>query len=185
MAEFKRLWSTLEAAYEDLYPRPLTAAGTERHRQAGGGARGERAGWEAKLLLSLVYQKPHPLQPRHALPFGLSQPQANYWIHRRLPVVPRALPLRGMRPERDASQVAPLLAREGDVFARALDGTERRRQRPQDPAQQPDHYSGKKKAHSDNHLLLVKDPTGKVLSLRPTVAGNPHAKKAADDAVIV
>jgi hypothetical protein len=185
VAEFKRLLPAFEAAYEDLYPRHLTAAGTERQRQAGGGAKGELAGWEAKLLFILVYQKTHPLQTMQALHFGLSQPQANYWIHRLLPVVPRALQTLGMRPERDASQVATSpLALEGDVLAMALDGTERRRQRPQDPAQQRDHYSGKKKAHTDKNLLLVNETTGKVIYLSPTVAGKMHDKKAADEAVI-
>src|SRR5512143_1309888 len=106
LAEFTRLLPAFEAAYEDLYPHHLTAAGTVRHRQAGGGAKGELAGWEAKLLVILVYQQTHPLQTMQALHCGLSQPQANYWLHRLLPVVQRALQTLGMRPERDASQVA-------------------------------------------------------------------------------
>jgi len=36
-----------------------------------------------------------------------------------------------------------------------IDGTERRRQRPQDPARQKAHYSGKKKVHTDKNLVLV------------------------------
>ena len=77
VAEFRRLLPAFEAAYEDRYPRHRTAEGTERQRQAGGGAKGELVGWEAKLLFILVYQKTHPLQTMQALHFGLSQPQAN------------------------------------------------------------------------------------------------------------
>jgi len=47
-------------------------------------------------------------------------------------------------PERDPSTLAELLA-EYDLLEFAIDGTERRRQRPQDPVQQKAYYSGKKK----------------------------------------
>jgi hypothetical protein len=43
------------------------------------------------ILFILVYQKTHPLQTMHGLHFGLSQPQAHYWIHHLLPVLQRAL----------------------------------------------------------------------------------------------
>jgi hypothetical protein len=50
-----------------------------------------------------------------------------------------------MAPERDASRVAtsPLALEEAPALA--IDGTERRRQRPTDAAQQKALYSGKKK----------------------------------------
>jgi hypothetical protein len=67
----------------------------------------------------------------------------------------------------------------------AIDGTERRRQRPQDPTRQQAHYSGKKKAHTDKNLLRVHEVTGKGVYLGPTVAGKMHDKKAADEAPIV
>jgi hypothetical protein len=77
-----------------------------------------------------------------------------------------------MRPERDASRVATsALALEGGSLALAMDGTERRRQRPQDPTQQQEHDCGKKKTHTDQTLLRVNEPTGKVMYLGPTVAG--------------
>ena len=66
----------------------------------------------------------------------------------------------------------------------ALDGTERRRQRPQDPAAQKAHYSGKKKAHTDKNIVLINESTHKVVYLGPTEAGAKHDKKAADDATI-
>jgi len=90
-----------------------------------------------------------------------------------------------MQPEREASCVATsLLVQEGTPDL-AIDGTERRRQRPKDAAKQREHYSGKKKAHTDKNILLVNESTGKVLYLSPTVAGKTHDKKAADEAGIV
>jgi hypothetical protein len=89
-----------------------------------------------------------------------------------------------MAPERDASQVATShLMLEGAPHV-ALDGTERRRQRPQDAARQKEHDSGKQKAPTDTNLLLVNDHTGKVAYLGPTIAGKMHDKKAADEAHI-
>jgi hypothetical protein len=72
-----------------------------------------------------------------------------------------------MAPERDASQVATShLTLEGAPNM-AIDGTERRRQRPQDATAQQAHYSGKKKAHTDKNILLVNEMTSKVVYLGP------------------
>jgi len=45
----------------------------------------------------------------------------------------------------------------------------RRRQRPQGAVAQKEHYSGKKKAHTDKNILLVNGHTRKVAYLGPTV----------------
>src|SRR5712692_6443594 len=120
----------------------------------------------------------------HGLQFRLSQPQTNDWIHHLLPVLQRAFAALGMAPERDASRVAPSpLALEGAPDM-AIDGTERRRQRPTNAAQQQEQYSGKKKTHTDKNLLLVNEHTDKVIYLGPTVAGKTHDKQAADQAQI-
>ena len=62
---------------------------------------------EDRLLFILIYLKTNPLQTRQGLQFGLSQPQANYWIHHSLPVVQAALQALGLTPERDGSQSRP------------------------------------------------------------------------------
>ena len=137
-----------------------------------------------RLLCILVYLKTNPLQTMHGVQFGLSQPQANYWIHHLLPVVQAALEALGMSPERDGRQVRTSeLALEGTPDL-ALDGTERCRQRPQDATEQKAHYSGKKKAHTDKNIVLIIESTHKVVYLGPTEGGSKHAKKAADEAAI-
>jgi hypothetical protein len=156
--------------------------GKVRQRQVGGGAKGVLPEMEDKLLFILVYQKTHPLQTLHGLHFGLSQPQTNYWIHHLLPVVQRALADLGLAPEREASRVAESpLALEG-ASELAIDGSERRRQRPQDAVAHKEHYSGKKKAHTDKNILVVNGRPRKGVYLGPTVAGKTHDKKAADEA---
>jgi hypothetical protein len=181
--EFTCLLPAFASAYTTLYPPDKTRTGEARQRQRGGGAKAVLSLWEDKLLFILVYQKTNPLQTMHALQFGLSQPQANYWIHHLVPVLQQALAQMGHQPERDATQLSQsALVWESEAPDLLLDGTERRRQRPQDPAQQRAHYSGKKKAHTDKNVLLVHAQTHKVVYLGATLAGKTHDKKAADEA---
>jgi hypothetical protein len=182
--EIERLLPAFEAAYATHYPPQRTLGGEPRQRQAGGGANGVLDRPDDRLLFILVYLKTNPLQAMHGLQFGLSQPQANYWIHHLLPVVQRALRALGMTPVRDASQVAHSALAEEGTPDWALDGTERRRQRPQDLAAQQEHYSGKKKTHSDKNIVLINESTDKVIYLGPTEPGTKHDKKAADEANI-
>ena len=183
--EFQQLVPAFETAYEQLYPSGQTREGKIRQRRIGGGTKGVLQRFEDKLLFLLVYQKTNPLQTMHALQFGLSQPQANYWIHHLLPVLQRALADLGMQPEREANCVSTSALVQESAPDLAIDGTERGRQRPKDAALQKEHYSGKKKAHTDKNILLVNESTGKVLYLSPTVAGKTHDKKAADAAGII
>ena len=89
-----------------------------------------------------------------------------------------------MLPERDGKQLATNnLALEGQPDL-ALDGTERRRERPKDKEQQKSTYSGKKKTHTVKNILVVNETTSKVVYLGPTEPGSKHDKKAADEAAI-
>ncbi len=183
-AEFARLLPAFATAYAALYPSDQTLEGKPRQRRVGGGTPGALPQMEDKLLFILVFQKTNPLQTMHSVQFDLSQPQANYWIHHLLPVLQRALAALDVAPERDAGRVATSpLALEGAPNL-ALDGTERRRQRPQEAIAQTEHDSGKKQAHTDKNLLLVNANTRKVSYLGPTIAGKTHDKKAADAAQI-
>jgi hypothetical protein len=182
--EFQQWLPAFQRAYDQRYPDTLTRTGKPRQRRAGGGAKGVLQRFEDKLLFILVCQKTNPPQTMHALQFHMSQPQANYWIHQLLPVLQQALAALGHAPERDASRLATSpLALEG-APATAIDGTERRRQRPTDARLPQEHYSGKKQTHTDKNLLLVHETTSKVVYLGPTIAGRTPDKKAADEAQI-
>jgi len=181
--EFGHLLQAFAAAHAALYPPHKTLQGKPRQRQRGAGAKAVLSRWEDKLLFILVYQKTNPLQTMHALQFGLSQPQANYWVHHLLPVLQRALCDLGHQPERDATQLSQsALVWENSTPDLLVDGTERRRQRPQEAAKQRAHYSGKKKAHTDKNVVLVHAQTHKVVYLGPTRHGSVHDKKTVDEA---
>ena len=87
----------------------------------------------------------------------------------------------GMTPERNPQAVRDnVLANESNPDL-VIDGTERRRQRPKDAKKQTEHYSGKKKAHTDKNILLANSHTRKVVYLSPTESGKKHDKKIADE----
>jgi hypothetical protein len=182
--EFEILLPNFRWAYEKHYPSGFTFDGKERQREVGGGVKGALSKFADRLLFILVYQKTNPLQTMHGLQFGLSQAQTNYWIHRLLPVLQETLASIGMRPERDAILVATNPATTEGGANLAIDGTERRLQRPVDPVKQKEKYSGKKKAHTDKNILLVNENTKKVIYLSPTVEGKRHDRKAAKEASI-
>ena len=181
LAEFERLLPPFQAAYERTYPPDLTYEGKARQRGAGGGAKGTLPSVADKLLFILVYQKTNPLQVMHGLHFALSQAQTHYWIHRLLSVLQHALRAMGQAPEREAHRVETSALALAGAPTLAVDGTERRRQRPRDAAKQQEHYSGKKKTHTDKNILLVNEQTDQVVYLGPTLPGKTHDKKAVDE----
>ena len=142
--EFEALLSAFAASYEEQNAAHRTVSGQERQRRKGGGNKSKLASMEDKRLFILVYEKTYPLQTMLGLQFGLSQGRVNEWIHRLTPIVQQALTTRGLSPARDGPAVATSeLVVEGGADL-VMDGTERRRQRPQDEQAQTDPYSGKK-----------------------------------------
>jgi len=141
--EFERLLPLFEAAWEDHrknYHRPLE----ERKRVLGAGRPGKLRRAEDKLLFILVYFKVYPLQEVQGMLFGLSQGQANEWIHRLTDVLHTTLQRDLQLPARDAAPLEAVLAAcESHSFV--IDGTERPTQRSSHDAVQREHYSGKKK----------------------------------------
>lgn len=145
--EFEALLGAFSDAYNQRYGSDQTVTGQVRQRRKGGGSKGKLRRMEDKLLFILVYQKTYPLQTMLGLQFGISQGRVNEWVHRLTPILQQALTALGMTPERDGQAVqGSELALEAGADL-ILDGTERRRQRPQNAAAQTAHYSGKKSPH--------------------------------------
>jgi hypothetical protein len=179
VAEFEQLLPAFSQAWQ-RYVEQEFVEGKERQRQPGGGRKPTLATMEDKLLFILFYLKTYPLQEVIAFLFGMSQGQANVWIHRLAQVLQMALGIEGHLPERDGAQLAEALA-EYDILEFAIDGAERRRQRPKDKKEQKKYYSGKKKAHTVKNNVVVHTESRKVLYLSKTVEGKKHDKKLADE----
>jgi hypothetical protein len=151
-----------------------------RGRCPGGGRKSTLHTSESKLLFMLIYVKLYPLQVVLGVLFGMSQSQANEWIHTLTPILRDALERSHHLPERDGSRLAAVLeATEEDLAL--LDGVERPRQRPCDPDQQRANYSGKKKGHRRKNMVVSPYRQRRVNDLSETVEGRRHDKPMADE----
>lgn len=144
-----RAMTSLDRAEFDTLAEVFGQAWAEHQQQAGrnnakGGRPEQLQGIEEKLFFILFYLKTYPLQEVLGHLFGLSQGQASMWVHRLSEVLQTALRHSGHAPARLPEEMLARLAEE-DPQRFAIDGTERRIQRPQDDEAQRQHYSGKKK----------------------------------------
>lgn len=178
--EFQLVLPAFTRAYARRYPATKTVGGRERQRRAGGGRKGVLDTPQQKLLFALVFLKAYPLQVLLGEVFELSQPQANHWIHRLLPVLQQALQAMGVRPDRTPHQFSRNVRRRGEPLDLVIDGTERRRQRPKNKAIRDEFYSPHKKAHTDKNLVISPVKTRRISFLSQTYRGRVHDKKMAD-----
>jgi len=178
-AEFESLLPLFEEAWND-YVRETYIKGKERERAPGGGRKPKLRTAEDKLLFILVYLKTYPLQQMIAVLFGMSQSQANVWIHRLSEVLKRALGDGEYLPERNPAASEEALKKcPGLSFV--IDGTEREIQRPKDPKEQIIFYSGKKKTHTVKNIVIADAVSKKVIFLSRTCEGKKHDKKICDE----
>lgn len=183
--EFQLLLPAFERAYARQYPTTKTQAGDTRQRQAGGGRKPALDTPEQKLLFALVYLKTYPLQSLLGEVFDLSQPRANVWIHRLLPVLQQGLKHLGVRPERNPRQFSRSVRRRGEGRDLIIDGTERRRRRPKNKAIRDEFYSKHTHTHTDKNLVISSVKTKRISFLSQTYRGRVHDKKMADTERVV
>lgn len=138
-AEFEKLCLSFKEAWDKQVER-------EGRDPSKGGRKPRLESIEDKLFFILFYLKIYPLQEVIGHLFGLSQGQANVWIHKLSLVLKEALKQEGYVPARLSEEMLQRLAEEGSQDF-GIDGTERRINRPKDEARQKQHYSGKKSAY--------------------------------------
>jgi hypothetical protein len=126
----------------EAYLAHYTLEGKIRQRQASIKKDSVFQSTQDMLLFSLSYLKNNPLQQYHAFQFGMTQPQANQWIHRTLDWLWQTLAGLKELPARSDQDLLQVLASQLEVL---LDGTERPIQRSRDYQTQKEHFSGKKK----------------------------------------
>lgn len=132
-----------------------------------------------KLFFILYYLKNNPLQESLAASFGMTQPQANKYIHIYKKVLHEALSVFNCLPERKVSKLKDrLLASGEDEFY--CDGTERLIPRSTDWETQKENYSGKKHAHSKKNNVVTNTKC-EIEYLSQTYEGSVHDKKITDE----
>ena len=146
--EFEKLLTHFEMAYHaHRYDHHVVKK--SRKRRYGGGRKPRLAAMEDKLLFMLFYFKVYPLQEVMAFLFETSQGRVNEWIHTLSMVLKMALGEAQVLPERDPQNLEQTLALCVSVDF-IIDGTERRIQRPQDPTEQHEKYSGGMRLRRDS-----------------------------------
>jgi hypothetical protein len=142
-SEFAKLLVPFAMAYHAyMYDHHVTKKA--RKRRYGGGRKSRLASMEDKLLFILFYCKVYPLQEVIAFLFDTSQGRVNEWMHTLSMVLQMALGEAHALPERNPKNLEQTLALCVSVDF-IIDGTERRIQRPQEPTEHKEKYSGKKK----------------------------------------
>ena len=135
---------------------------------------------EDKLFFTLFYLRHYPTQEVLGFLFGISQGQANHWIHRLTPLVKKALGDEKELPGRTAADVNEFLQACPEL-AFIIDGTDRPIRRPQDSEARRKDYSGKKKRHTKKNIVITEKATGEVLGLGATQPGSKHDKACVDE----
>ena len=133
-----------------------------------------------KLFFILFYYKIYPIQSAMGVIFDMSQSQVCTWIHILGPIVQRALGIEKCLPERNPRKLKEALEACA-MHDFIIDGTERERQRPSDPNEQRDFYSGKHKAYTYNNIVIVDEHRKTVEYLSQTYEGTCHDKTICDE----
>jgi hypothetical protein len=150
-----------------------------RKRAYGAGRKPELKKPADQLLFILVYFRLYPIQEVQGFLFGLSQSQANEWVHRLTRVLNQALGDEKQLPEREPANLKQVLEACPSLEF-MIDGTERPINRPKDKADRKTYYSGKKKAHTVKNNV-ISERRGQVVFLSDTYEGKMHDKKIADE----
>lgn len=177
VSEFEALLPSFGNAWDDFGRETFEHEG--RKRAVGAGRKAHLKLLEDKLLFILMYFRLYPTQEVQGLLLGMSQAQANQWIHRLTGVLNQTLGYEQPLPEREPTNLERILQ---DCLSLEfmIDGTERRINRPKDQADRKTYYSGKRQTHTVKNLV-VHDRQGKVRYLSDTDEGKTHDKAIADE----
>ena len=177
-------FEALLPSFAQAYRQSLLHSDTERKRAPGGGRKPTLRTMEAKLFYILFYCKCYPTFDLASVLFNFDRSPAHDWVHRLLPILEAALGQKMMLPERKLESIEQFLERFPEVQEVILDGTERPVQRPKNPEQQKEHYSGKKKRHTRKHIT-GSTRNKRVIVLTQARAGKVHDKRQLDEADLV
>jgi len=182
LSQFAAVVPSFRAVYErsQLEYRPMS----ERQRGLGGGRKARLKSIEDKLFYILFYLKCYPTFDLLSVLFNFDRACAHDWVHRLLPILEETLGEKQVLPARKMRSIEEFLSHCPGVGEVIIDGTERPVQRPQDPDQQKENYSGKKKRHTRKHIT-VSTSKKKILVLTPARGGSVHDKRQIDEAELL
>lgn len=150
-----------------------------RQRVPGAGHKGVLDTAEKKLFFTLFYLKVYPTF--RVLGFLFNKPFGKLVaeLRRYRQALEQALGYKIALPERRLPTVEEFLAKFPQTTHLLVDATERPMRRPANKKSPRDHYSGKKKRHTRQHVLLT-DEHRKILALSPAKPGRRHDQRLLD-----
>jgi hypothetical protein len=148
----------------------------------GGGNTPKLRSLEDKLFFILLFTRLYPLEIVLGWWFDVSEATACRWIHRLLPVLNQTLEYQHMMPKRGKGRsLEEIIAEYPDLRGVLTDGMEQPIRRPKNPDKQTDNYSGKKKRHTNKHVVITHPKTTTILYLSHPAEGKTHDKTIMDD----
>jgi len=168
--EFDTLVDDLLPQWADAEYERLNRA--DRQREIGGGRNSKLDGRD-QLLLTVVWLRVYPTHEVLGYLFGVSDSTVSRIIKRVLPVLEQA-GRDGMRmpdPGRKRRRSLDQLLHDTPDLAVVIDSFEQKVQRPKDPDERDEFYSGKKKTHTLKNQVAVDEETGAVVDVSESVPG--------------
>jgi hypothetical protein len=144
-----------------------------RKRKAGAGRKHTLETAEQKLFYMLFYMKCYPTFDVAAFFFGVDKSQAKRWVDELRVILEKSLGKAMVLPVRKIRSVKEFLERFPAVKELLIDGTERPVQRPKNKQKQKERYSGKKKKHTQKHIVAASRKK-EILLLGRTHGGQEH-----------
>ncbi len=140
-----------------LTPRSANASTQKPRLRARGGGRKARLhrSFIKSLFFILFYFKCYPTFDVAGVLFDLHRSRAHRWMLRLQPILEKSLGKKMALPERKLESIGEFITRFPSVKEVMIDGTERPIQRPKEQQKQKNHYSGKKKRHTSQHLMIT------------------------------
>lgn len=174
------------ALVDDLLPL-YAAAEQQRHlkqhppserKRAPGGGHPFTLPVRDQLLLTLVWLRIYPTHEVLGFLMGVSDSTVSRLVHRWLPLLAQAGrdEMRQVDPGRKHRRSLEQVLTEVPQLTALVDSFEQRVQRPSDPQEQRQHYSGKKKTHTLKTQVVVQPDTGLFMDVSESVRGptNDH-----------
>ena len=170
--EFIDLLPLFEKSWQDKKHCDYRKHRKQRTRKPGGGRKGFLREMQDKLFFILFYYKCYPTYDVLTLLYGFDRANGFRRQEQMTEILEKTLGKKMTLPERKLKKLEEFFEMFPEAREVFVDGTERPIQRPKDPNQQKDKYSGKKKRHTVKNIIA--DKRRRIGFLSKTESGRKH-----------
>lgn len=171
--EFVDLLPIFEQVWQDKKQQDYRKNRKNRIRKPGGGRKGFLRETQDKLFFILLYYKCYPTYDLLSLLYGFNRANGFRRQEQLTEILEKALGRKMVLPERQLRKIEEFFKMFPEAKEVFVDGTERPIQRPKDPKQQKNKYSGKKKRHTVKNIIIA-DKSKRIGFLSKTEGGKQH-----------